>query len=411
MRILITNVYGYGNSGDKVLFDALLNDINKNIPNSEIDVLCREPSLMKKLYREVNFYAPPGLMDNPNSFNEVHKGLMLFKDISLFMAKCMRFKINSGLFDLYDSADLVIACPGGYLEDTRTSMPAHLVQLFLAILLNKKLVLAPQSIGPIDRWYWRLALKYILSKARVVCVRDATSYDLAEKILGHNQNIFQIPDMALGFNRPQSDSLQELLYSMDIKEDEKYMAGTLIDWYFPTSPLVSEAKNSYLREMSKCVERLYQEFKLRTVFIKQIIPHCDSVGDEKIFQEYRSIAGGDSILCHRDINPYLMQSLIAGAETVLGSRMHSNIFAINNLVPPIAISYLPKTLGIMHDVGLDDLVVDINNLTADQLFEKVALVINNKSRYQKLILGKLENIKENRKCFSRILKTFSTKEE
>jgi colanic acid/amylovoran biosynthesis protein len=43
----------------------------------------------------------------------------------------------------------------------------------------------------------------------------------------------------------------------------------------------------------------------------------------------------------------------------LGTRMHSNIFALGSGVPVLAIGYLHKTQGIMQMLGLSDWVIDI----------------------------------------------------
>lgn len=53
------------------------------------------------------------------------------------------------------------------------------------------------------------------------------------------------------------------------------------------------------------------------------------------------------------------------------------IFSFGSDVPGIAISYTGnKSVGIMHDMGLDDYVMDINEVTAENLKRKFIQLLN-----------------------------------
>jgi colanic acid/amylovoran biosynthesis protein len=54
-------------------------------------------------------------------------------------------------------------------------------------------------------------------------------------------------------------------------------------------------------------------------------------------------------------------------DIFIGTRMHSNIFAVSEGVPVIAIGYQHKTRGIMEMMDLEKWTIEINDLEVEQL--------------------------------------------
>ena len=65
--------------------------------------------------------------------------------------------------------------------------------------------------------------------------------------------------------------------------------------------------------------------------------------------------------------PEQLKGMIACMDVFVGTRMHSNIFAIGAGIPTAAIAYQQKTSGIMEELGFADLVIDIGDITEDKL--------------------------------------------
>ena len=55
----------------------------------------------------------------------------------------------------------------------------------------------------------------------------------------------------------------------------------------------------------------------------------------------------------------IQQTIIRGAKALLGSRYHSVVFAINQNVPFVALSYEHKIVGLLETLGKQDCCVDI----------------------------------------------------
>ena len=74
-------------------------------------------------------------------------------------------------------------------------------------------------------------------------------------------------------------------------------------------------------------------------------------------------------------------------------RYHSNVFAIKNIVPCVAISYEQKTLGLMKKIGCAEYCIDVNVLCFDKLYRRFKLLESNYFEYKKHLNEIHETIK------------------
>ena len=74
--------------------------------------------------------------------------------------------------------------------------------------------------------------------------------------------------------------------------------------------------------------------------------------------------------------------------------MHSNIFATSMRIPTIAIAYEKKTNGIMHMLGLDDYVIEMNNISYEKIKSVLKLAEENKKNIVKNLNEKISLIKQ-----------------
>lgn len=76
------------------------------------------------------------------------------------------------------------------------------------------------------------------------------------------------------------------------------------------------------------------------------------------------------LISNRDLNCYDLKQIYGCCDYVIGTRFHSMIFSLSNMVPGIAISYDGyKSTGIMRDMGLGEFVIDIKDVSSKKLQE------------------------------------------
>ena len=63
----------------------------------------------------------------------------------------------------------------------------------------------------------------------------------------------------------------------------------------------------------------------------------------------------------------IQQAIIAKSQLLVGARYHSIVFAINNGVPFLALSYEHKIMGLLETLKCEDRVIDISNVFETEL--------------------------------------------
>ncbi len=85
-----------------------------------------------------------------------------------------------------------------------------------------------------------------------------------------------------------------------------------------------------------------------------------SKGDYRYFQTLKQKCEDENIYIMPDTySSDVQQTIISHAKMVVGARYHSVVFAINNEVPFVALSYEHKIQGLLEDLSLTDHMVDI----------------------------------------------------
>ena len=152
-KILISGYYGFGNLGDELLLEAILNDLRQIDPTGAVTVLSARPLETAKRFgvRAVCRTDPFILM------GEVRR------------------------------CDLLLSGGGTLLQDTtsRHSLWYYLTVLRLANALQRPVVIYGQGIGPLSHPRHRELVKRALERAEVITLRDEASAKLLGQIGVH----------------------------------------------------------------------------------------------------------------------------------------------------------------------------------------------------------------------------------
>ena len=73
-------------------------------------------------------------------------------------------------------------------------------------------------------------------------------------------------------------------------------------------------------------------------------------------------------------SPAELQTAYGQMDLFVGTRLHSNIFALTAGTPVIAIAYYYKTYGIMQMLGLSEWVLDIRTIADQELEQRLELL-------------------------------------
>jgi colanic acid/amylovoran biosynthesis protein len=95
------------------------------------------------------------------------------------------------------------------------------------------------------------------------------------------------------------------------------------------------------------------------------------------------------ILMEERCDPTEITGLYASLDFLVGMRFHSVIFALTSYVPSIAIEYHYKARGIMRDLGLEEWVLALDDMTEDRIITLFDRLVHEKDQYETQLRGAL----------------------
>jgi colanic acid/amylovoran biosynthesis protein len=281
------------------------------------------------------------------------------------------------LLKAYFEADLIVSCPGNMLLTLgRFGLPllVSVYAMIYARLAGKPLYMLPQSIGPLKRRWERALIKWILGKMRLVLVREPVSYAELAKMGMELAHCHLAPDIAFAFSGVSRSSAKQFLAKTGVKfERNRPLLGiTVINW---------EAQNwrfsrqsHYEAALSEAIRTFITRYKGRAILFPQVWGPTENQDDRiparRIVTQLNDLHEC-VILIEDPVPPQLLKSSYGLMDIFIGTRMHSNIFALSEGVPVLAIGYLYKTRGMMQMLQLDEWVLDINEVNGHKLASRL----------------------------------------
>ncbi|WNQ10830.1 polysaccharide pyruvyl transferase family protein [Paenibacillus aurantius] len=373
MKILISNAYCYLNKGDAGIIRAMVQEFRKKHPRAEIKVV----SLFKDL--DQGKYGNCEVIDCIiKPYTGKSRLMKTIRNTALYflvwLLNLLGIPFNRTVRE-FKEADIVVSCGGGYLKARNLAQflgdfMYHYIQFLTAIQYKKPFVVYAQTVGEFGSHpYVTSRIKKVLNKAALVLPREPISYNYLKGFVPDNRNFFETSDIAFLLEKKEIDS-KSLKGLLAVKKTK--VGITMRSWHFPGTPNRAWQLENYKNAMSKLIEHLVTRQNAE-VFL---MPQCIGPGEDNDllisrevyapFQENRSVH-----LVDNNLTPEELKYVYSQMDLFVGTRMHSNIFALSEKVPCVAISYDLKTDGIMKAVGLKDYVLDIKDLNEGGLRAKI----------------------------------------
>jgi len=308
VRIAISGYYGFGNSGDEAVLEAMLSALARE---GEREGLRVEPVVLSA--------DPEGTA----------------RRLGVETAHRMR---PAELWKAIRSSDALISGGGSLLQDVTGvgTIPYYLGVLKMAQLAGKPTFVYAQGIGPVTRNVFHPMIRRVLDRCELITVRDEASAALLRR-MGVTRDVIVVPDPVLGL--PWFDEGKP-----DLPADAERV---------PVVGVAVRFWRSDRRDLARLADGLSLLAERRPVRIRFLPMHPP--GDEeasafvlaRLSPRAREQA---SVAPHGDA-PLDMAGRVAGCDVLVGMRLHALIYAATQRVPLVGISYDPKIDHFLARIG------------------------------------------------------------
>lgn len=382
MNILVIN-QPLNNRGDESAHKALIRNLCERLPECKINVLfvkansnsVHQFNINKENVKYINLKSIKG-------FNKItYIGLKYNLPLLWYLHPTIKEVIN-----IYKKNDYILCAPGGICMGGFQNW-THLFYLKLAKYLHKPLIYYGRSFGPFptdtknNRRFKRISLE-MLNYFSFLSIRDTKTENLAKQFnLRYNSTV----DTAF-LDSPKTQipiEIQKLI------KTNKYMVfvPNLLIWHYKyKNKLTKETVLNFYKEIISIITINYPD--LNIIFLPQTFNYGNYLGDDKYFflDLAKEIDDPRLIVIDDIYGSDIQQTIIANSEFLIGARYHSVVFAINNNVPFIALSYEHKISGLIHKLNKDDRLVDITQLengNNDKLLDQIKILVKNLEKDKK----------------------------
>lgn len=407
MNVLLTHAYSRENKGDAAILSVLIKEVKKNLQPRTIIITTMEntkkyqkfegqPQIASlfylSIYRTTNIFGR--LFFTSYIFSITFIWAVLYRWIRIDISFVLDKKLK-GTIQAYRDADLIIPIGGGYLRGNSSingtfALIIVLYEIFLGELLGKKITLYSQSIGPFATSLQTWFVSFVLRKVDLIIVRENFSLALLHKLNIPKEKIAKFPDAAFLLDAKKITKDNKTLRTLGIKNNRKIVGITARQW------MSKKEQTSYEKHIATFADFAIREKHMQVLFIPQVTSVMHNDDDSKVEKRImKYMKEKEYVWClGKNYTHQEIKNIYGMLHYLIGTRMHSNIFALLGNVPVIAIAYEYKTQGIMQDLGLMEWVLPIEKVTAEGLINAFSKLIKKSREYLALLDQTLPSYRE-----------------
>ncbi len=384
-KITIINAYGNKNIGDGAIQESAMNFLNELLDKKDTIFLLsvdayrykKNPLFHAKI---IQHQLPYGYAIQTSSkplsykikiyrFTKILTSSLYYTVLGKINRKFLSKKTVYSYIRAIIDADIVIGMGGGYFTSRyglsdNFGLLLTLLPIYIAKHYRKKIIFLPLTFGPFANATHAKMTHKILTNTTVFC-RDKDSLQKIKKLNSKKNSVKTIytPDLALFLDSPMKDK---------VHRKNNYYVITAREW------LEEKHQKLYEKELSKVIQKNWDEKKLKAVFIPMAHNAIEDDDRRVAKRIMRQISNPNIFSVTYPPNQKEVQKLLCNAEFAICTRMHSALLSFVAETPFITIAYSPKTINFLKDFGLEDWNISIEEFTASKLKEKVDKLISKK---------------------------------
>jgi len=376
MKLLILGNHTCGNRGDSAILRGLLDAIARIEPQAEVDVMSRypvssswllnRPVMGDPLYSQMKAHnTAAGLMGRVKKvLRRRYQHQVLLSRVT-DSGKLRNIAIAQGFTDfvrLLAGYDAIIQVGGSFFVDLY-GVPQfeHALCTFMA---KKPLYMIGHSVGPFQDPQFNQLANYVFGHCDALILRESVSLNLMKQSEITTEKVEQGVDTAwLVEDDAAFIPSYAVRHWLDVAAKQKTVAITLRE-LAPFDKRLGTTQQAYEKAFADVVNRILDAGW-------QVIALSTCTGIDSYNKDDRMVALNlrqhisDPSRYHvvmDELNDLEMGKILAVCDLTVGTRLHSAIISMNFGTPAIAINYEHKSAGIMQQLGMPEMAVDIRHL-------------------------------------------------
>lgn len=386
MKLLILGNHTCGNRGDSAILRGLLDAINILNPHTEVDVMSRypvssswllnRPVMGDPLFLQMKQHnsaagvvgrvkSPPSPLSAPGIALTRHRHWQAAQyrhrpGIHRLRAPTVRLRRH------YSGRRIV------FVDLYGVPQFEHALCTFMA---KKPLFMIGHSVGPFQDEQFNQLANYVFGHCDALILRESVSLDLMKRSNITTAKVEHGVDTAWLVDHHTEDftASYAVQHWLDVAAQQKTVAITLRE-LAPFDKRLGTTQQVYEKAFAGVVNRILDEGY-------QVIALSTCTGIDSYNKDDRMVALNlrqhisDPARYHvvmDELNDLEMGKILGACELTVGTRLHSAIISMNFATPAIAINYEHKSAGVMQQLGLPEMAIDIRHLLDGSLQAMVA---------------------------------------
>jgi len=351
---MISGYYGFNNTGDEAILKSMVKAFKEKMPQIKIVVLSHSPLQTSQAYQVKG-------IERLHLIDIIHN----LKNTNLF--------ISGG---------------GGLLQDSTGkgwSILYYLGLILLAKIIKVPVMIYAQGIGPVNKQINKKLIKWILNKVDLITLRDTPSKELLENLGVVKPSIYVNSDPVFLLKKKNINHIMDSYPYIQalINSESRPLIGISVREYKSNG---SDSK----RIFAQAADYLIENYKAKIIFFPFQFHE-----DVHISEEILSLMKNKAEVLKVRLEPEELLSVMSRLSLVVGVRLHSIIFSSMANIPFIALSYDPKVKYFIEDLGLSELLLEIDEgISLKNIQEKIEYVRENNNKIKNILLEKVNNLEE-----------------
>lgn len=304
--VAILGYYGFRNSGDDALLQAIISSLRARKPDIRISVFSKKPEETASIYK----------VSSVNRFDWSATRKVL-KNTKLFIMG------------------------GGSLLQDGTSMRSLYYYVYMLCTAKKKCqktMLYANGLGPFVHNRSKKLVKKALSDVDIITLRDADSALDLEKLGLHGSNVFVTADPVFSLSENSTADAFAHLEKRGITDTDKYICVSPRRW--------CSQPDEFSEGFAKMCDYIVNRYGYKIVFLPMQYPY-----DAKIIRSVQARMKNPSVFVDSRLSPGDTLAIIRKSDMTIGVRLHLLIYASTVAVPGIGIVYDPKVSSFQRYIG------------------------------------------------------------